>query len=584
MLTVQETRRHAVQLCVVGGGLAGLFAAVSAARHGARVLLMQDRPMLGGNASSEIRMWVRGAAGKENRETGLIQEVELENIYRNPTMNYSVWDSVLYQLAKQEKNLTLLLNTTCLGCEMKDDRIISVTGWQLNSYTFHTVEAELFIDSSGDSILAELSGARYRVGREERTEFNEYAAPETADKCTMGSTCLIEARDTGHPCSFTPPDWAYRYPDDESMYLKNHDVPGTGVNFWWIELGGEQDTIRDAQEINEELLRVAYGVWDHIKNQGDHGMENWELEWVGSLPGKRESRRCEGPYLLNQRDLEEGHTFDDAVAFGGWTMDNHSPKGLKYMGYSSRHIAPVSPYQIPFRCLYSVNVPNLMFAGRNISATHMALSSTRVMATCAVIGQAAGTGAAVALRHGCLPVQVSARYIEELQETLLEDGCFIPGHLRVPTGRVTPLVTEEERRVLENGWERPHGENANCISLPAGGELTLRLERPCAALRLALDPDFSRRSISSDARYRKFAMRTNVDWPEARVSMPAYLLRSCTVTAGGMSFRVENNRRALLRIQLPPDARTVTLSDLTAWGGGDVRLFSADAAREDSHA
>ena len=156
MLTAKETRRHDVQLCVVGGGLAGLFAAVSAARHGARVLLMQDRPMLGGNASSEIRMWVRGAHGMENRETGLLQEVELENIYRNPTMNYSIWDSVLYQLAREEKNLTLLLNTTCLGCEKEGERIVSVTGWQLNSYTFHTVRAELFMDCSGDSILADL--------------------------------------------------------------------------------------------------------------------------------------------------------------------------------------------------------------------------------------------------------------------------------------------------------------------------------------------------------------------------------------------------------------------------------------------
>lgn len=584
MLTVQNTVCHTAQLCVVGGGLSGLFAAVSAARHGARVLLMQDRPMLGGNASSEVRMWVRGAAGRENRETGLIQEAELENIYRNPTMNYSVWDSVLYQLALGEKNLTLLLNTTCLGCEKRDGRIVSVTGWQLNSYTFHTVEAELFMDCSGDSILAELSGARYRVGREGRAEFDEYAAPETADRCTMGNSCLIEARKTDHPCAFTPPEWAYSYPDDESMYLKNHDVPGTGVNFWWIELGGEQDTIRDAQAINEELLRVAYGVWDHIKNHGHHGMENWELEWVGFLPGKRESRRCEGPYMLNQRDLEEGHTFEDAVAFGGWTMDNHSPQGLRYMGYSSVHIAPAVPYQIPFRCLYSVNVPNLMFAGRNISATHMALSSTRVMATCSVIGQAAGTGAAVALRHGCLPDQVAEKYMLEVQQTLLEDGCFIPGHLRLPTGRVTPLVTEAERRVLENGWERPHGEEENCIALPAGGSLTLRLDGPCSALRLALDPDFSRKSISPDARYRKFAMRTNIDWPEARVSMPACLLRSCTVTAEGVSFRVENNRRALLRIPLPPEARTVTLSDLTAWGGGEVRLFSADAAREEPHA
>lgn len=575
-------QHHSVELCVVGGGLSGLFAAVSAARHGTKVLLMQDRPMLGGNASSETRMWVRGAAGKENRETGLLQEAEMENIYRNPTMNYSLWDSVLYQLATNEPNLTLLLNTSCLGVEMAGEKIASVTGWQLNSYTFHTVEAKLFVDASGDSILAPLSGAKFRVGREDQQEFDEYAAPEAADKCTMGSSVLIEARETDHPCTFIKPEWAYTYPDDESMYLKNHDIIGTGVNFWWIELGGEQDTIRDAQSVNEELLRVAYGVWDHIKNQGDHGMENWELEWIGFLPGKRESRRYEGAYILNQRDLEEGHHFGDAVAFGGWTMDNHSPQGLRYMGYSSKHIKPVVPYEIPFRSLYSDSVPNLLFAGRNISATHMAMSSTRVMATCAVIGQAVGTGAAVAIAHGCMPADVADKHMAELQSMLLEDGCFIPGLLRQPTGLAKPQLPAEELAILLNGWERPHDGVANTVVLPEG--LTVDFTQPVQTLRLALDPDFSRESISDDNRYQKFAMRTHIDWPEKRVSMPANLLRGCTITAcaadGTETFiPVENNRRVVLNIALPENTVQVTFTNVTAWNSDEVRVFSIDAAR-----
>lgn len=580
----QYKQEHHVQLCVVGGGLSGLFAAVSAARRGAKVLLMHDRPVLGGNASSEIRMWVRGAAGKENRESGLIQEAELENIYRNPTMNYSVWDTVLYQLAMQEENLTLLLNTSCLGCEMAQGRIAAVTGWQLNSYTFHRVTADLFIDCSGDSILAPLSGAAYRVGREDRQEFDEYGACETADSRTMGSSCLIEARRTDHPCPFKAPDWAYVYPDDESMYLKKHDVAGSGINFWWIELGGEQDTIRDAQAINEDLIKVAYGVWDHLKNHGDHGMDNWELEWIGFLPGKRESRRYEGEYILSQRDLEEGRAFPDTVAFGGWTMDNHSPLGLRYMGYSSHHIPPHVPYEIPFRCLYSKNVPNLLFAGRNISATHMAMSSTRVMATCSVIGQAAGTGAALALRHGCLPAEVTRLHMPELQAWLLEDGCFLPGLTRPATGKARCQISGEAQAVLDNGWERPHGGAPNTVSIPDGQTLSVALTEPCGSLRLALDPDFSRESISADVRYQKFAMRTHVDLPEAKVKMPAHLLRSCTVSVcckGGAQTRytVEENRRALVFLPLPPDAETVTLSALTSWGGECVNFFSVDAAR-----
>ena len=575
---------HSADICVVGGGLSGMIAAISAARHGSRVVLMQDRPMLGGNASSEIRMWVRGAAGLENRETGLIQEIEMENIYRNPKMNYSIWDTVLYQKVMEEKNITLLLNTSCLGCEMDGGRIASITGWQLNSYTFHTVEAKLFMDCSGDSILAPLTGAKYRMGREAKDEYDEYAAPEKADACTMGSSCLLELRKTDHPCTFTPPEWAYVYPDDESMYLKNHDVPGTDVNFWWIELGGEQDTIRDAQKINEELLKVAYGVWDHIKNHGDHGMENWELEWVGFLPGKRESRRYVGEYVLNQRDLEEGHHFDDAVAFGGWTMDNHNPKGFQFMGYSSHHIKPQVPYEIPFRSLYSDNVPNLMFAGRNISATHMAMSSTRVMATCSVIGQAAGTGAAVAIAHGCDPAVVAQKYMPEVQRALLEDGCFIPGLRRRVTGKAHPELPEAELAILENGWERPHDGAANTIAIPDGGSLTVKLDAGCEALRLALDPDFSRESISSRKPYIKFAMRTHVNFPEDEVRMPANLLKSCTVTAvkadgTESSWQIENNRRVCFTVALPEDTAAVRLTELVSWGGNEVRFFGCDAAK-----
>ena len=457
MNTVGTHKYHCADICIIGGGMSGLTAAVAAARHGAKVVLMHDRPVLGGNASSEIRMWIRGAAGKENRETGILQEIELENIYRNPTMNYAVWDTVLYQMILQEENITLLLNCSCLSSEMEGDSISSVTGWQLNSYTFHTVKADIFMDCSGDSILAELTGAAYRVGRE--------------------------------------------------------------------------------------------------------------------------SRRYEGPYILTQQDLEEGHTFPDAVAFGGWTMDNHNPKGFKYLGYSSHHIAVKVPYQIPFRCLYSKNIPNLMFAGRNISATHMAMSSTRVMATCAVIGQAAGTGAALAISKKCSPAEVTALHMEELQQQLLEDGCFIPEKNRPLTGNVQFDLPPEEVTILNNGWDRPHDGNTNTVMRPDGSALTVTLSAPASALRLALDPDFSRESISAHSKYQKFAMRTHID-ENTVVSMPKNLLKSCTVTvetSNGVQIRkIENNRRALLIISLPEDARRVTLEAMESWGGEETGIFSCD--------
>ena len=581
MLNLENAVRHQADICVVGGGMAGLIAAVSAARHGASVVLMQDRPVLGGNASSEIRMWIRGAAGKENRETGILQELELENIYRNPTMNFSLWDSVLLQAVMAEKNITLLLNCSCLDCRTENGRIVAVTGWQLNTYAFHTVEARIFLDCSGDSILAPLSGAAFRVGREGQNDLGESEAPAQADRKTMGNSCLIQARQTNHPCPFTPPEWANVYPDDESMTFKNHDFIGTGVNFWWIELGGEQDTIADTQQLNMELLKIAFGVWDHIKNRGDHGAENWELEWVGFLPGKRESRRYEGDYMLTQQDLSTGRSFPDVAAFGGWTMDNHLPEGFYAPGYSSHHLPVSSPYPIPYRCLYSRNVDNLMFAGRNISASHMAMSSTRVMATCSLMGQAAGTAAALAVEKACDPRGVYQHHMAELQRRLMDDGCYLPGLTRSPAPTAIDLPPEQ-LAILQNGWERPHDGAENRILLPPGTRLTITLPAPAQhqALRLALDPDFSRESISPRKKYQTFAMRAHIFTDDAPLKMPAPLLREatliCDMPDGPTAIKLHDCRQALLRIPLPDGASRVALCLESAWGGGDIGLYGCE--------
>ena len=283
---VLPTTEHTVQFCVVGGGLAGLCAAVAAARRGISALLMQDRPVLGGNASSEIRMWVRGADGEDMRETGLVEELELENCCRNPDMNFSLWDSVLYGLARKEKNLTLLLNCSCLDAKTEDGRICSVTGWQLTTQRYHCVKAQIFADCSGDSILAPLTGAPYRMGREAQREYGEDIAPKQADSCTMGMSCLIQARQTGHPVTFRAPDWAAHYTENDFPFRLDLSSPErwTGENFWWMELGGTKDTIRDTEEIRDELVKMALGVWDFIKNGGKTDASDWELDWMGFLP------------------------------------------------------------------------------------------------------------------------------------------------------------------------------------------------------------------------------------------------------------------------------------------------------------
>ena len=439
---------HEADICVVGGGIGGMFSAISAARNGAKVVLMQDRPVLGGNASSEIRMWISGAGTRvrDLQETGLLEELLLDNMYRNPKRNFSVWDSLLYEKVRFEPNIELLLNCSCCDAEMAGSRIVSVTGFQLTTYQWHQVRAKIFIDCSGDSILAPLSGAEFRMGRESKAEFNEEFGLEEADSHTMGMSILLQARETDHPVSYTPPAWAYTFKTDEEMNFKPHDLYQINTNFYWIELGGMEDSIGDTEKVRDELLKIAFGVWDHMKNQGDHGAENWELEWVGFLPGKRESRRYVGDYVLNQNDVENHPVFPDTVAYGGWQIDNHLPGGFHMGGHTGSHLQKrrlSEPYGIPYRCLYSKNIENLMFAGRNISTTHLGLSTSRVMGTVGVLGQAAGTAAAIAVRNGLTPREAGQQRIGEIQAQLMEDDCFLPGFRRQ-----IPEVSKKRRPYL----------------------------------------------------------------------------------------------------------------------------------------
>ncbi|MHA1727824.1 MAG: FAD-dependent oxidoreductase [Promethearchaeota archaeon] len=257
---------------------------MAAARHGSSVILMQDRPMLGDNASSEIRIHICGADRHNQipnvRETGILEEIRLENLHCNPNRNYSVWDMVLYDLAKKTPNLKVLLNCSCMDATMSGDSIESVIGWQMTSQTRHTVQAKIFADCSGDSVLAPLTGARYRMGREGRNETGEKIDPKKADAATMGMTCLFQARDFGVPQTFEPPEWANKYlRDSELPYGTRGHNHGNwwGLGYWWVELGGNYHSIHDTEQMSQEIIKIALGVWDHIKNQDDHGAENWGL-------------------------------------------------------------------------------------------------------------------------------------------------------------------------------------------------------------------------------------------------------------------------------------------------------------------
>jgi len=568
--------KHEVDFCVVGGGLAGMCAAIAAARHGLKVLLMQDRPVLGGNASSEIRMWVCGARGENNRETGIIEEISLENLYRNPLGNYSIWDSILWEKVYLEENITLLLNCSCNDVAMEGSTIKAVKGWQLTTQTWHTVEAKLFADCSGDSILAPLTGAEYRHGREARGEFNESIAPEEADEKTMGMSLLIQARETASKQDFIPPPWAYKYTREEDLPFRDHDVRTS--NFWWIELGGEQHTIYDTEEIRDELLKVAFGVWDHIKNYGDHGADNWVLDWVGFLPGKRESRRYVGDHILTQNDVRAGGKFPDIIAYGGWPMDDHHPGGMNYPGEPTIfHPAP-SPYGIPYRCVYSKNISNLMFAGRNISTTHSALSSTRVMATCAILGQAVGTAASIALKNSLTPRGVYQERIGELQQMLMEDDCYLPGLVReIPelTRKAALTASDGYPEVLRNGKDRPDADSSNLWEGKLGSWVEYSLPEPAkiSSLRFVFDSDLNRKSLNMPCNYPLE--------PELR-KVPSTMVRAFRIEAlddqgeWRVVQRVTNNYQRLVRIDVDVTTSKIRFIPEETWGAETARVFSWD--------
>ncbi|MHC4884553.1 MAG: FAD-dependent oxidoreductase [Planctomycetota bacterium] len=480
---------HEADLCVVGGGMAGICAAVAAARHGAAVVLMQDRPVLGGNASGEIGVRVLGAdcdgSIPYTRETGILEELRLLNCRHNPQGSLSVWDMVLHQFVSSTENLTLILNCSCLDAEMGPSTgsgqapstdtstssvqdsgtvIRSILGWQLSTQTWITVKARLFADCSGDAILALPTGAAHRMGREASSEFNESFAPEAADDKTMGMSYGYFARDHKTPIPHTAfgMEREFETCDDLPWGAGNHrHLP---YSPWWCEMGGEHHSIHDSELLRDELFKHNLGLWNHIKNgkcEHRETAKTWALEKVTFVAGRRESRRYEGLHMLSQSEIEGGGHFDDVVCHGGWTMDDHHPGGCdsfrKYNAPPNIHHHAPSPYGIPYRCMVSKNIANLMFAGRVASCTHMAMSSTRIMGTCAVMGQVVGTAAALACEKTILPADV-LDHIPELQQRLIGDDIFIPG-ISMELSEVTQSATLEcsqgNAEVLRNGIHRP---------------------------------------------------------------------------------------------------------------------------------
>lgn len=590
-------RELSADLVIVGGGLSGVCAAIAAARHGASVVLLQDRPMLGGNASSEMRMGVMGAYGNNNKETGIFEELQLENIYRNPLMRYTLWDDILYSALVREK-VTFLLNTSVNAVRAENNVIKSVTAWNSYEYCEYTVTGKLFADCSGDGILR-LSGAEFRIGREAMDEFDEtFRLTKESDGCVMGSSLLFQLRKCKEHRPFIAPEWAYHF--TEETIPKHRPLHPHDNNFWWVEYGGNLDTIGDAGAIQFELKRIAYGIWEYMKNHADGRCAEYELDWFGAIPGKRESCRFTGDLLLNQRHIMDGGKFSDVIGHGGWTLDDHQPEGIFYEGRQSTHNHPPSPFGIPYRALYSKNITNLLFAGRNVSCTHIGMSATRVMATCSVLGQAAGTAAALAIRHKCTPRDIYKRHIIELQDTLQEDDQLIPNRAR----KVWPLTSKAATAQfdeLRQGRDR-NDENGGWVFDPSVGNTTKAnqhkwvsnpIERgvwlkpgesaeykwtapvELSTARIVFDTHLTRRG----KRMRKLEATTNYS------ALPKMLAREFAIEtfSGGKwteAVRVKDNWRRLWRGGFPKvRCEAARLKILSTWNAKtDAHVFSFEVA------
>lgn len=599
--------------CIIGGGIAGVCAALAAARQGAKVVLVQDRSVLGGNASSEVRMHIVGASCSGRRpgarESGIVEELRVEDSVNNPHRSPHLFDLMLYDKVIREPNITLLLDTSFTNCEMDGARIARLRALCPSTEEEFLITAPLYADCSGDSHLGLAAGADYRQGREARSEFGEPHALSVADDKVLGSSILFMASRKDRPVPFVAPPWA-RHFTEEDLKLRSHREWEYG--YWWAEWGGELDTVRDNARIRHELLRIALGVWDHVKNHCPRpaedpsaayerwmdgsvpeklaeGPENWSLDWVGMLPGKRESRRLLGPHVLTEQDVVEGRLFPDAVAYGGWWIDVHPPAGVDAVHeYPTEQIEVPHLFTVPIRALFSRNVDNLLMAGRNISATHLAFASTRVMATCGVLGQAIGTAAAYAARHGITESAALAQQeaYRNIQQMLLAGDAFLlhiepsgAGDLaRAATVRASAEMPGCEAALVTNGYTRatspalhpalPESSNQwRSQSLPAWLELRWPEEQTIREVHLIFDTGFERElTLSMSDAFQSRMIRG--PQPE---TVSHYRLRT-----QGRELHVEGNYLRQRKHEFDPPWRTNTLrlEVEAAHGVKEARLFA----------
>jgi hypothetical protein len=473
--------RGQFDVIVAGGGPAGVPAAIAAARNGCRVALIHDRPVLGGNASLEIAVPPNGATFHKTftRETGIIEEIRNEGCIHSPRPVHGKVSYAMEFVVASEPNITLFLNENLDNADTSGNRIRSVESHNTLTGERSVYRGETFIDCTGDGWLGCYAGAEYRLGREARSEFSESFAPEVADAKTMSGTLSNGSTKDGYfyhvvdrkkPVEFTLPEWGVKIPDPERFHEKRSMRFETGGS--WFEYPGDVDDLYGQEEARDTLYRMVAGIWDFFKN---HWVEKekaagWELLDIPSKLGLRETRRLIGDHILNQNEVEQAELFDDRVAYAGWTLDVHHPDGVMgYERFTAYKRVPVN--HIPYRSLYSKNIENLLFAGRNGSFSAIALGAVRVEVTCATMGQAVGTAAALCKKHSCTPREIYRRYLTGLQQQLLKDDQYIIGLLNQdPADRARTAKTKASGSTgpetgpenVISGIARPFDGRPNC--------------------------------------------------------------------------------------------------------------------------
>ena len=409
-------------LVVVGGGIAGICAATSAARFGCKVALVNDRPVLGGNNSSEIRVHLGGTIevgpnkglGRMIREFGHSTEGNAQSAEKYE-------DEKKLKVVADEKNITLFANYRAIAVEMKDKKISAVVIKHIETGEEQTLAAPLFSDCTGDGTIGFLAGADYRMGREAKAEYGEDLAPEKADKMTMGASVQWYSVETEQKSSFPKFNYGITFSEDNCEKVT--------MGEWQWETGMNFNQIDDFERIRDYGLLVVYSNWSFLKNRlkDNHEYLNRKLEWVAYIAGKRESRRLLGDYILKQDDIDKNVFHEDASFATTWSLDLHFPDSVNASHFpaspfkaETEHIH-IYPYAVPYRCLYSRNIDNLLMAGRNISVTHVALGTVRVMRTTGMMGEVVGMAASLCKKYQTTPRMVYQRHLSELR-LLMQEG------------------------------------------------------------------------------------------------------------------------------------------------------------------